>query len=261
MELQVIHDYDGLKLEKLMENERKKIAAMADLHMRLTDKNLWKDCFEELSEEVDVLVICGDLTDTGDEEEAQLLAEELHAVSIPVVGVLGNHDYEKGRQKIIRQILMDSKMTILDGEASVIQDIGFAGVKGFGGGFDRYMLSIFGEDEMKTFVHEAVNESLALDRALARLEQEHPDLPKIALMHYAPIRETIIGEPEEIYPFLGTSHLVEPLDRRQVRAAFHGHAHSGQINGSTRTGIPVYNVALPVLHTAQNNKSYFVLEV
>ncbi len=234
---------------------------MADIHMKLTDQNLWKPCFEKISQEVDVLVICGDLTDTGDEDEATVLAEELRALSIPVVGVLGNHDYEKGRHKLIRQILMESQMHILDGEAIVLQDIGFAGVKGFGGGFDRYMLSIFGEDVMKNFVHEAVNESLALDRALSRLEQETPDVPKIALMHYAPIKETIEGEPVEIYPFLGTTHLVEPLNRRQVRAAFHGHAHSGHLQGHTQARVPVYNVAVPVLKKWQDQQPYFVLEL
>jgi Icc-related predicted phosphoesterase len=217
-----------------MANRKKtKIAAMADIHTKITDKGILRNAFEEINENADVLVICGDLTDTGDEEEAQILGEGLEVLRIPVIGVLGNHDYEKGRQKVIKQILSEHKMTILDGESIVVQDVAFAGVKGFGGGFEHYMLSLFGEDMMKQFVHEAVNESLQLDRALTRLEQECPDLPKVVLMHYAPIKDTIIGEPEQLFPFLGSSHLAEPLTRRQVSLAFHGHAHAGTHKGQT----------------------------
>lgn len=242
--------------------ERKRIAALADIHMKISEKGLWKDRFTDISNHADILVICGDLTDTGDEEEAEALAEELKYVSVPVIGVLGNHDYEKGRQKLIRQILQDANMIILDGEAVIIEGIGFSGVKGFGGGFDRYMLSMFGEEAMKNFVQEAVNESLLLDRGLSRLEQESPDIKKIALLHYSPIAETVEGEPLEIYPFLGSSHLAEPLQRRNVTAAFHGHAHVGKFEGSTPNGIPVYNVALPVLQVHFNKSTYYtILEV
>src|SRR5690606_2128155 len=131
------------------------------------------EAFKEVSAKADVLVICGDLTDTGDEGEAQVLAEELKTCTIPVVAVLGNHDYEKGRHKLIRHLLQNINVHILDGEAIVIGDVGFAGVKGFGGGFDNHMLSMFGEGAMKAFVQEAVDEALHLDRALARLDQEH----------------------------------------------------------------------------------------
>lgn len=245
----------------MTKKKKTKIAAMADIHTKITDHGSLRSTFEQVSEEADVLVICGDLTDTGDEDEAKILGEQLDILKIPVIGVLGNHDYEKGRQKIIKQILVDHNMIILDGESTVVENVGFAGVKGFGGGFDQYMLSIFGEDMMKQYVHEVVNESLQLDRALTRLEQECPELPKVALLHYAPIKETIIGEPEQLFPFLGSSHLVEPLIRRQVSAAFHGHAHSGKLYGSTTTKIPVYNVALPVLRKEHSNASYLVVEV
>ncbi|MCL7987017.1 metallophosphoesterase [Sphingobacterium sp. lm-10] len=240
---------------------QKRVAAMADIHIKMNDRGKMKAIFEQVSHEADVLVICGDLTDTGDEDEAAILAEDLRALQIPVVGVLGNHDYEKGRQKIIKQILTEHKMTILDGESTVLSDIGFAGVKGFGGGFDQYMLSIFGEDMMKSFVHEVVNESLQLERALTRLDQEHPDIPKIALLHYAPIQETVIGEPEVLFPFLGSSRLAEPINRGNVRAAFHGHAHAGTLSGATKEGIPVFNVALPVLRKAKLDTSYYILKV
>lgn len=234
---------------------------MADIHTKITDAGLLRPIFQQVSQEADVLVICGDLTDTGDEEEAEILAQDLDVLQIPVIGVLGNHDYEKGRHKIIKKILSDHHMTILDGESIVVADVGFAGVKGFGGGFDQYMLSIFGEDMMKSFVHEAVNESLQLDRALARLEQDHPELPKIAIMHYAPIKETIEGEPEQIFPFLGSSHLAEPLGRRQVAAAFHGHAHAGKLRGETSANVPVYNIALPVLRKEGVQTPYYIIEV
>ncbi|GEM65985.1 metallophosphoesterase family protein [Sphingobacterium faecium] len=243
------------------ERKKTKIAAMADIHIRISDKGKLRDIFEELNETADVLAICGDLTDTGDEEEAVVLGEELKALRIPVLGVLGNHDYEKGRQKIIKQILTDHHMTILDGESIVLADVAFAGVKGFGGGFDQYMLSIFGEDMMKEFVHEAVNESLQLDRALTRLEQDYPHLPKAVLLHYAPIKDTVVGEPEQLFPFLGSSHLAEPLTRRQVAIAFHGHAHGGTLSGHTTSEIPVYNVALPVLKRERDGQSYLLVEV
>lgn len=243
------------------ERKKTKIAAMADIHIRISDKGKLRDIFEELNETADILAICGDLTDTGDEEEAVVLGEELKALRIPVLGVLGNHDYEKGRQKIIKQILTDHHMTILDGESIVLADVAFAGVKGFGGGFDQYMLSIFGEDMMKEFVHEAVNESLQLDRALTRLEQDYPHLPKAVLLHYAPIKDTVVGEPEQLFPFLGSSHLAEPLTRRQVAIAFHGHAHGGTLSGHTTSEIPVYNVALPVLKRERDGQSYLLVEV
>lgn len=238
------------------------IAALGDIHMNVSQQGKWKIAFEEISEKAKVLLLCGDLTDTGDEEEAELLVSELQSVKIPVLAVLGNHDYEKGRHKQIRQILIDNKIIVLDGEATVVENIGFAGVKGFGGGFDRYMLSMFGEDAMKSFVQEAVNESLLLDRALARLEQEHATIKKVALLHYAPIAETVSGEPEQIYPFLGSTHLMEPLQRRKVSAAFHGHAHAGKFEALSPTGIPIYNVAVPVLRAHHgNNRAYALIDI
>jgi len=244
-----------------MTKNKIKIAAIGDIHTRVTDKGKWVANFTEISKQADVLLICGDLTDSGDEEEAQVLAEELKACSIPVIAVLGNHDFEKGRQKLIRQILQENKVTILEGESVIVENIGFAGVKGFGGGFDNYMLSMFGEGAMKAFVQEAVNESLQLDRALARLEQEFPDIPKIVLLHYSPIKETVIGESEQIYPFLGSSRLVEPLHRRKVFAAFHGHAHAGKFEGVTSAGVKVFNVALPILNMVNKDFPFYILEV
>jgi Icc-related predicted phosphoesterase len=242
-------------------NGTTRIAAVGDIHVKDTDKGKWVDYFKEVSKNADVLVIAGDLTDTGDEVEAQVLSEELNACTVPVVAVLGNHDYEKGRHKLIRQILQNENVTILDGESIVVANVGFAGVKGFGGGFDKHMLSMFGEGAMKAFVQEAVDEALHLDRALARLDQEYPDLKKVAVLHYAPIKATVIGEPEAIFPFLGSSRLAEPLSRRNVAAAFHGHAHIGTLQGETSGGVKVYNVAKHILLKEGFEIPYFVLEV
>jgi Icc-related predicted phosphoesterase len=239
-----------------------RIAAVGDIHVKETDKGKWQEYFREVSKQSDVLVICGDLTDTGDEAEAQVLSEELRACTVPVVGVLGNHDFEKGRHKLIRQIVQKENVHILDGEAVVIGDVGFAGVKGFGGGFDNYMLSMFGEGAMKAFVQEAVDEALRLDRALARLDADHEHVTKkIAILHYSPIKETVIGEPEAIFPFLGSSRLSEPLNRRHVFAAFHGHAHIGSLEGKTSTGVRVFNVAKPILAKAGYKCPFYLFEV
>lgn len=238
-----------------------RVAAVGDIHVREYDKGKWVDYFKDISRNADVLIIAGDLTDTGDEVEAQVLADELKSCSVPVVAVLGNHDYEKGRHKLIRKLLQTDQVHVLDGEAIVIEGVGFAGIKGFGGGFDKHMLSMFGEGAMKAFVQEAVDEALHLDRALARIEQEYDDIKKIAVMHYAPIKETIEGEPEVIYPFLGSSRLAEPLDRRKVVAAFHGHAHAGKLEGVTANGTKIFNVAKHILQRAGYQQPYYVLEV
>lgn len=241
-----------------MENKTR-IAAIGDIHVRSNDKGKWADFFRDISKNADILLIAGDLTDTGDEAEAQVLSDELKNCNIPVAAVLGNHDHEKGRQKLIRQIVQNENVHILDGEIVVIGDVGIAGIKGFGGGFDNHMLSMFGEEGMKNYVKESVNEELRLDRALNRLDQEYDNLKKLVLMHYAPIKNTIIGEPEQIYPFLGCSRLAEPLNRQEIVAVFHGHAHKGVLEGETQNGLKVYNVARPILQKA--GLPFFVLEV
>lgn len=239
-----------------------RIAAVGDIHVKETDKGKWVDYFKEVSAHADVLLICGDLTDTGDEDEATILAGELHACSIPIVCVLGNHDYEKGRHKLIRQAIQSPNVHVLDGEAIVIGGVGFAGVKGFGGGFDRYLLTMFGEDANKAYVQEAVDEALHLERALNKLEGEFQVDKKIAILHYSPIKATVVGEPEEIYPFLGSSRLAEPLIRNNVIAAFHGHAHAGTLEGRiNNSDIKVFNVAKQVLSKAGYECPYYLLEV
>lgn len=246
-----------------MEKEKKvkRIAAVGDVHVRDSDRGQWTDFFKKVSADADILLLCGDLTDHGRATEAEVLAEELRSCSIPVIAVLGNHDYDHNEQDEIRTALAKSNIHILDGDMVVIGGVGFVGVKGFGGGFDRAMLSMFGEPMMKHFVQEAVDEALKLDGALSRLDTEHPDVPKIALLHYAPIAGTITGEPEAIFPFLGSSRLAEPLDRRKVQAAFHGHAHIGTLEGETEGGVQVFNVAKPLLQKLKEPKEYFIYKV
>ena len=239
----------------------KRIAAVADLHVKSSDKGKWTDYFRDISKKADIFLIGGDLTDTGDEEEAHILSEEMKNCNIPIVAVLGNHDYEKGRHKTIRQILQNENVHILDGEAMVIGDVGIAGIKGFGGGFDSHMLSMFGEDALKSFVKEAVNEALALDRALSRLDQEFENSKKVVLMHYSPIKGTVVGEPEQVYPFLGCSRLAEPLNRQKIVAVFHGHAHRGIIKGVTHNGAKVFNVSWSVLQKAGFEVPVYILEI
>ncbi len=244
------------------ENKKvKRIAAVGDIHVRDTDRGQWTDFFRDVSTKADVLLLCGDLTDHGRATEAEVLAVELRACSIPVIAVLGNHDYDHNEQDAIRAALALENITLLDGDMVVIGDVGFVGVKGFGGGFDRAMLSMFGEPMMKQFVQEAVDEALKLDGALSRLDTEHPDIPKIALLHYAPISATITGEPEAIFPFLGSSRLAEPLERRQVQAAFHGHAHIGTLEGATARGVKVFNVARPLLQKLEEPREFFIYEI
>lgn len=238
-----------------------RIAAIGDIHVRETDKGKWRDCFLSASKKADILLISGDLTDTGSIKEAEVLKKELQDCNIPIVAVLGNHDYERGLQKDIKHLLEHDNFHILDGEAVILHNVGFAGVKGFGGGFDNHMLSMFGEDMMKRFVQEAVDEALKLDRALTRLEGEHDDLPKIVILHYAPIKATVVGEPDAIFPFLGCSRLAEPINRRKVEAVFHGHAHIGTLEGKTSKNVRVFNVAKPILHKSGLEDPFFIFEV
>lgn len=245
----------------MADESKLRIAAIADLHMQESEKGKWVDLFKEVSKKADVLLIAGDLTDTGDEDQAKALAEDMKSCTIPVLAVLGNHDFEKGRQRLIRSILQNDHVRILEGEAIVIKNIGFAGVKGFGGGFDGNMLAKFGEDSIKNFVKEAVDETLILDRALSRLDEENENIKKVALLHYSPITATLSGEPEAVFPFLGCSRLAEPLTRRKVVVAFHGHAHKGSFEGEAPGGVKVYNVARSILTRAGYAMPFFVYEI
>jgi Icc-related predicted phosphoesterase len=220
-----------------------RVAALGDLHCSRTSQGAFQPLFAKIAESADILLIAGDLTDYGLPDEARILARELTATHMPLVAVLGNHDLESGKGEEVRQILTDAGLVILDGDAYETQGIGIAGVKGFGGGFGPRALGPWGETIIKQFVREAVDEALKLEAALARLRTRH----LLALLHYSPVQQTVEGEPLEIYPFLGSSRLEEPLNRYPVSLVVHGHAHRGQLQGATTTGVPVYNVSMPLL--------------
>ncbi len=236
-----------------------RIAAIADVHYGRRSRGALQSVFSAMDAAADILALCGDFTESGQPEEAGVLVRDLAAsVKIPMVGVMGNHDFEAGKAAAVKDVLAGGGIAILDGEATEIEGIGFAGVKGFCGGFDRRSHEPWGEDAIKLFVREAVEESLKLGSALARLRTPH----RIALLHYAPIRATVEGEPLEIFPFLGSSRMEEPLDRYSVTAAFHGHAHHGHPSGTTKGGVPVHNVAVSVLRAAAPDRPpFFLLEV
>jgi len=233
-----------------------RIAAIADLHVKKTSAGAYHELFEQATRNADILLICGDLTDYGYVEEAQILAREISSsLRIPALAVLGNHDVEAGNEEEIVKILTDVGVTMLDGGTYEYRGVGFAGVKGFCGGFGRRALGAWGEKAIKDFVHESVNEALKLENALVRLRTPQ----KIVLLHYAPIQATVNGEPPEIIAFLGSSRLEEPIDRYRVTAVFHGHAHRGSPEGRTKGAAPVYNVAMPIV--AQMSPPLRIVEV
>ncbi|AFM23157.1 putative phosphoesterase, ICC [Desulfomonile tiedjei DSM 6799] len=220
------------------------LAGMADLHFKRNSQGSLKQVFLEISREADVLLLCGDITEAGYIEEARALVDELKALSnFPVIAVLGNHDFEQGKETEIRKLFRRSGMMVLDGETCEFYGVGFAGVKGFGGGFGNRALQPWGEQIIKQFVNAAIKEATSLESALAKLRTKR----KIVLLHYSPIRETVRGEDQEIFPYLGSSRLEDPLNRYSITAVFHGHSHHGTHEGKTANGTPVYNVALGVL--------------
>ena len=228
----------------MTDKETLRIAAVADIHIKKASQGAIQPLFAKATESADVLLLCGDLTDYGQPEEARLLAKDITAaLRIPAIGVLGNHDFEAGKQDEVTKILTDAGVTMLDGDSIEIHGVGFGGVKGFGGGFGRRSLGAWGEDIIKRFVHETIEEALKLEAALARLRTPQ----RIAVLHYSPIQATVEGEPPEIIAFLGSTRLEEPIDRYRVSTVFHGHAHHGTLEGRTKGGARVYNVALPLL--------------
>ena len=222
-----------------------RVAAIGDLHCPRTSPEDLRQLFHELGTDADVLLLCGDLTDYGKPDEARVLMDQLsHLKPLPVLAVLGNHEFECGKQDEISKILSDGGVTVLDGAAVEVSGVGFAGIKGFCGGFGARALQPWGEAVLKQFARESVEETVKLESALAKLRTPS----KVVLMHYAPIVDTVRGEPAEIFAFLGSSRLEEPINRYEVTALFHGHAHNGSLEGRTLAGTPVYNVALPLLY-------------
>jgi Icc-related predicted phosphoesterase len=236
-----------------------RVAAVGDLHCTRTAEGQLQPLFAKVGESADVLVLCGDLTDYGTAEEARILAKELTATKLPKLAVLGNHDYESNAADEVARILTDSAgVVVLDGTAVEVLGVGFAGAKGFPGGFGPRALQAWGETLVKSFVAAAVEETLKLESALARLRTPG----RVALLHYAPIGATVEGEPPEIYPFLGSSRLEEPINRHRPNVVFHGHAHRGRLEGATASGVPVYNVALPLLRrSAPDGPPFRIIEV
>ena len=237
---------------------RIRLAAVADLHCKKRADDNTRDLLSTMAHDADILLLGGDLCDSGLQEEAEILARHIATLKVPVVAVLGNHDFESGKANEIAAILSDAGVSVLDGKPCEIYGLGFAGVKGFAGGFGERALQPWGETTIKSFVHEAVEEALKLESALAGLRTTK----RIALLHYAPIVETVIGEPPEIFPFLGSSRLEDPLSRYPVAAVFHGHAHRGSPEGLTKTGVPVYNVAKSLLqYTFPETPPFKILEI
>lgn len=234
-----------------------KVAAIGDLHVTQDSVAPFRELFVEMSAEADVIVLCGDLTNFGKTSEAEVLAEDLQACEVPVLGVLGNHDYEAGQPEKVSEILHQAGMTILDEQAVEISGVGFAGVKGFIGGFGRGEIHIFGEPEIKAFIEVAFNEARKLENALRSLRTDRA----LAVLHYAPVLDTLEGEPVEILQYLGSQRLADAIDRFDfVSAVVHGHAHLGTFEGRTPRGTPVYNCARFVLQR-EFDRPYTLLEI
>jgi Icc-related predicted phosphoesterase len=234
-----------------------RVAAIGDLHVQEDSVAPYREMFTEISNSADVLLLCGDLTNFGKTKEAEILADDIKSCAIPVLGVLGNHDYECGQPDKVCEILTSAGMKVLNEQAVEIEGVGFAGVKGFMGGFGRGELAPFGEPIAKAFVDEVMNEARKLENQLRTLRTDR----SVAVLHYSPIEETIEGEPPAIFQYLGSQRLCEPIDRfDHVKAVVHGHAHHGTYEGRTPLGKPVYNVAQFVLRP-KFGKPYVVLEV
>jgi Icc-related predicted phosphoesterase len=236
-----------------------RVAAIGDIHYgKNAVQGSLQPLFSQITASADILVLAGDLTDYGHPDEARSLAREItSALKIPCVGVLGNHDFESGQQAEISRILNDAGVVILDGDSTEIQGIGFAGIKGFAGGFGRRALGPWGEEIIKHFVREAVDEALKLESALARLRTER----LVAVLHYSPIQATVEGEPREIFPFLGCSRLEEPIGRFPVSAVFHGHAHHGQPEGRTTANVPVFNVSAALMKELFPDRPFRLVDI
>lgn len=235
-----------------------RIAAVGDLHVHHNSSESLQELFDKISKTADVLALCGDLTHLGLPQEAEHLANDLRSCRVPVVAVLGNHDYQSGQADEVKKVLRNGKVVMLEEtETFEMKGVGFAGAKGFGGGFDNHMLTPFGEDSIKQFVAEAVNESLRLEVALNSLRTER----NVVVLHYSPIAGTVMGEPPEIFPFLGSSRLAETIDHFNVSAVFHGHAHRGTYEGKTMKGTPVYNCCYQLVQKITPEQPYALIEV
>lgn len=229
-----------------------RIAAAGDVHFDRKSHNRLAQHFSRLNEKADVFLLAGDLTQTGHPEEMRILAEDLRKCPIPVISVLGNHDYHVDQVDTVTRILKEAGVIVLEGNSTIINigssTVGIAGLKGFGGGFVGACGSDFGEPEMKAFMRHSKTNAKILETSIRELKTDY----KIVLLHYSPTTQTLVGEKKEIYPFLGSYHLAEAIDHGKADIAFHGHAHGGIEKGETPGGIPVRNVAQPVIRHAFN---------
>jgi Icc-related predicted phosphoesterase len=234
-----------------------RIAATADLHYSAQTLGILKEQFGRVRDEADVLVVAGDLTNFGRPEEMEPLVNVLVRLRIPTIAVLGNHDYECGKEDELMRMMTSEGIKVLDGTGYERDGVGFAGTKGFIGGFGRGVLTAFGEPEIKAFVKASIDEAMKLERAMSQLRTPK----RVVVLHYAPIAATVAGEAPEIYPYLGSSRLAEVVDRHGADLIVHGHAHHGSLNGNTTAGIPVHNVAITLLQSQQPAAAYRVFDV
>src|SRR5216683_5763934 len=234
-----------------------RIAATADLHFSPPSYAKLKDQFERVRDDADVLVLAGDLTNYGRPDEMEPLLNVLLRLRIPTIAVLGNHDCESSREEELCRMMVAAGIKVLDGTAYERDGVGFAGTKGFVGGFGRGVLTAFGERTVKDFVQASIDEALKLERAMSQLRTKK----RVVVLHYSPVAETVQGESPEIYPFLGTSRLAEIVDRHGADFVVHGHAHNGTPNGRTATGVPVHNVAITLLEAQQPSGVYRIFDV
>jgi Icc-related predicted phosphoesterase len=234
-----------------------RIAATADLHFAPQNAAVLRDQFDKVRDGADLLIVAGDLTNYGRPAEMEPLLNTLVRLRIPTVAVLGNHDYESEQPAELMRMMTAEGIKVLDGSAYERDGVGFAGTKGFVGGFGRGALTAFGEPEIKTFVRASIDEALKLERAMAQLRTTK----RVVVLHYAPIAATAEGEAPEIFPFLGSSRLAEVIDRHGADLVVHGHAHNGKLSGRTTGGIPVHNVAITLLQSQQPPAGYRIFEV
>jgi len=234
-----------------------RIAAVADLHFTPQNYDRIREPMNRVREEADLLVLAGDLTNYGRPPEMESLLAMLVRLRLPIVAVLGNHDYESGHHEKLMEMMTAEGVKVLDGTAYERDGVGFAGTKGFLGGFGRGVLTAFGETEVKAFVQAGIDEAMKLERALSQLRTEK----RVIVLHYAPIVDTVKGEPAEIYPYLGSSRLSEVADRHGASLIVHGHAHHGALDGKTTGGIPVHNVALNMMLQHNGGRPYRVFDI
>lgn len=235
-----------------------RVAAVGDFHCGEKDGGMYREAFARVNDEADILLLAGDLTRRGTQAEIDVVCGELRDVRIPILAVLGNHDHESGTPEKVNEALRARGVHLLDEAPFELNEhVGFAGVKGYMGGFGRYTLTAFGEQETKTFVGTTLDEVQKLEYSLRRLSTPI----RVVLLHYAPIMETVMGEPEQIFPFLGNDRLLEPIERFRAAVVFHGHAHHGTFAGQTPAGIPVFNVSLVRVKEDAGAELFYVHEI